>query len=346
MLRQAYAMRLHRDPELVVPDASEVEKQARRKLWQAVFFQDTFLTVLLKLPPSATHSDVDLDALVDESDLQARGVNVFVGVNSRVENLMSISVIAPQEDTVAPPPLLPNWSLDAAADKADVEYIKSMWKLGTLVQEHLCSPAALSLPLFTNPRQKASLIASFRALHRSFTPALTTLDMAILQHWLPTKPRTVLQNLFMTSNYFHCLMLLQIGENEAAGVEMNVRATLEAAHEAVWAFIKLHRFFPLDSSVWWVFQHRAFEEAVRNPSLPGLRRPVRTSANLHTQLTIANLLSMLPSPDTSLQDAMYTKCKDDVFHLIEILQDDPNGSIEMQKTRLEALRGATEKMLV
>jgi hypothetical protein len=33
-------------------------------------------------------------------------------------------------------------------------------------------------------------------------------------------------------------MLLQASENEAGGVERNVRAALEAAHESIWAFFK------------------------------------------------------------------------------------------------------------
>lgn len=39
-------------------------------MWQAVLFQDTFLTVILKLPPTATHTDVrveDLGLEVEES---------------------------------------------------------------------------------------------------------------------------------------------------------------------------------------------------------------------------------------------------------------------------------------
>ena len=32
-------------------------------MWQAVLFQDTFLTVILKLPPTATHTDVRVEDL-------------------------------------------------------------------------------------------------------------------------------------------------------------------------------------------------------------------------------------------------------------------------------------------
>ena len=67
LIRQAYAMGLHRDPNIVCPNASIFDKQQRRKLWQAVLLQDTFLTVLLSLPPSATHTDVNVDDLIDDS---------------------------------------------------------------------------------------------------------------------------------------------------------------------------------------------------------------------------------------------------------------------------------------
>ena len=143
-LRQSYAMRLHRDPDIVVPEASVVEKQQRRKLWQAVFFHDTFLTVLLKLPPTATHSDVPVESLSDENELSNDGFDFDSGAHSRVENLMSISVIAPQ--VPAPPPMA-HHMVDPNVSKADLAYIRSMWHLGNLVQESLSSPCSLSLPL-------------------------------------------------------------------------------------------------------------------------------------------------------------------------------------------------------
>lgn len=70
LIRQAYALGLNRDPSIIVPHAHPFEKQQRRKVWQAVLFQDTFLTVILKLPPTATHTDVrveDLALEVEES---------------------------------------------------------------------------------------------------------------------------------------------------------------------------------------------------------------------------------------------------------------------------------------
>ena len=68
LIRQAYALGLNRDPSIAVPRFHPFEKQQRRKVWQAVLFQDTFLTVILKLPPTATHTDVKVEDLALEVD--------------------------------------------------------------------------------------------------------------------------------------------------------------------------------------------------------------------------------------------------------------------------------------
>lgn len=85
LVRQSYAMGLHRDPDIISPRCSRSDKQQRRKLWQAIFFQDTFLTVLLKLPPTATFSDVRVESLTDELDDYANGAT------DSASNPMSIS---------------------------------------------------------------------------------------------------------------------------------------------------------------------------------------------------------------------------------------------------------------
>lgn len=327
-LRQAYAMRLHRDPEIVVPEASTIEKQQRRKLWQAVFFQDTFLTVLLKLPPTATHSDVPVESLTEENEIDADGVDLSsLGSHSRVENLMSISVIAPQPcEPVVPP--APHHMVDPITTKSDVIYQRCMWHLGNLVQENLSSPCSLSLPLANSPRHKDSLIAAFRRLYKSFPSNLTQLDYGALQQQTLTNPRGVRQNLFLTSNYFHCLMLLHASENESAGVDCNLKPALEAAHEGIWAFFKLWSFFEAEAGVWWVFQHRAFEEA----------------------LLMAHLLSMQLATDGNLNgganyDPIFGKAKDDVAKMLEIM-DRYSGSLEVHKTRKEVLLEAFERIVV
>jgi len=128
-------------------------------------------------------------------------------------------------------------------------------------------------------------------------------------------------------------MILQASENEAAGVERNISAAIEAAHEAIWAFFKLWAFFETEAAVWWVFQHRAFEES----------------------LLIAHLLSSLP-PEKLRRNSvsgrldgerplhsLYAKARDDVQRMLELMERYGHG-LEMHRTRKDALREAFEKI--
>ncbi|KAK3075806.1 hypothetical protein LTR53_000508 [Teratosphaeriaceae sp. CCFEE 6253] len=339
-LRQAYAMRLHRDPDVVTPDASVLEKQQRRKLWQAVFHHDTFLTVLLKLPPTATHSDVPVESLADEHELSLDGLDSCLDTHSRVENLMSIAVIAPQACEPLRP-ALPHHVVDPATMKSDVAFMRSMWHLGNLVQENFSSPSSLSLPLANSPRHRDSLIAAFKRLYKSFPAHLTTLDYGLLRQHAAQRPRATRQNLFLTSNNFHCLMLLHAAENEATGVEANLPGALEAAHEAIWAFFKLWELYESEAGVWWVFQHRAFEEA----------------------LLIAHLLAVVPAPSplagggeagggagasAGVVEAVCAQGKADVARMLAIMDRNfrYGGSLEMHRTRKEVLREAFERIAI
>ncbi|KJY00112.1 Zn(II)2Cys6 transcription factor like protein [Zymoseptoria brevis] len=315
-LRQAYAMRLHRDPELVVPEASILEKQQRRKLWQAVFFQDTSAATLLKMPPTTTHSDVPVESLSDDNEQSNEGLESSFCTHSRVENLMSINAIAPQlSEQLAP--AQPHHLVDLASMKQDVSYMRAMWHLGNLVQENLSSPMSLSLPVANSPRHKESLVAAFRRLYKSFPAYLTVLDHGILQQQVASNPRAVRQNLFLTSNYYHCLALLQASDNAAQEVEVNVKGALEAAHEALCAFFKLFGLFEIEAGVWWEYQHRAFEES----------------------LLIVNLLAM-----NTISDADYDKIfRDDIRRMLELMSR-YGGNVEIHKTRQGVLREAFERL--
>lgn len=251
-------MGLHRDPNIVVPNASIFEKQMRRKLWQAVLLQDTFLTVLLSLPPSATHTDVNVEDLIDDTE--------------------SIGAESP----------------------ADTAYIRGCWTLANLVQESICSPRSLDLPICSTPRQKSTLLSQFRQVYRSFPDVFRSWDVTSLAASInpetysrnpinpvsitspttanhislpPTIPssaamnlnvkrRIVRQTLFLTSNYFHNVMLLHASECKEGGVPVNVRGALDAAHEAIQSFFLLNELFRDEAKVWWVFNHRAFLETV------------------------------------------------------------------------------------
>ena len=272
LLRQAYAMGLNRDPDLIVPHASAAEKQSRRKLWQAVYFQDTFLTVLLKLPPTTTFADVTVETLTEDPipDPQSSTLLTDSPASNTYTNPMSISAIAPPQiaSPGLPPPLSVNPILSpitptsAMSTANDVAFIRSMWKLADLVQRTVCVPRALSRSLTKSPREKANLLAQFHALYASFPPALTCYVPGSFATLLATDTRVARQNLFLRSNFWHCVMLIEADENEAGGVKCDVRGALDAGRLAVGAFFDFWDGLRVDAGVWWVFQHRAFEEAV------------------------------------------------------------------------------------
>ncbi|CCC08131.1 hypothetical protein SMACR_01681 [Sordaria macrospora] len=227
LMRQAYAMGLHRDPNIVVPAAPLFIKQQRRKVWQAVLLQDTFLTVLLSLPPSATHTDVKVEDLVSNLDPTSSSSSM---------------------------------SIDGSDDPTDIAYLRGSWTLANLVQETICSPRSLDVPICTTIRHKSKLVADFRAVYRSFPDIFRSWDIAMLTQMAERNKRIVRQTLFLSSNYFHNLMLVHA--SESADVPVNVRGTLEAAHDAITAFFVLFSLFETEARVWWVFNHRAFLEAL------------------------------------------------------------------------------------
>ncbi|KAH6996559.1 fungal-specific transcription factor domain-containing protein [Ilyonectria sp. MPI-CAGE-AT-0026] len=274
LIRQAYAMGLHRDPNIVTPNASLFEKQQRRKLWQAVLLQDTFLTVLLSLPPSATHTDVSVEDLLDDG------------------------------------------SSIANSDPTDTAYIRGSWTLANLVQETICSPRSLDVPICTTARHKSKLIADFRAVYRSFPDVFRSWDPDSITALSKTNKRVVRQTLFLTSNYFHNLMLVHA--SESPDVPVNIRGTLEAAHDAISAFFLLFALLEIEARVWWVFNHRAFLEA----------------------LCIGNVLreaSREPGgAEAMARDPLLVRAKADITRMIQIMQVMGEDS-DVARTRVQVL---------
>ncbi|KAI0482483.1 fungal-specific transcription factor domain-containing protein [Xylariaceae sp. FL0804] len=275
LMRQAYAMGLHRDPNIVTPEATPFEKQQRRKLWQAVLHQDTFLTVLLSLPPNATHTDVKVD------DFTAHTVGI--------------------PDT----------------DPIDTAYIRGSWMLANLVQETICSPRSLDLPICSTQRQKSKLVADFRAVYRSFPDVFRSWDQDSITQLANSNKRVVRQTLFLSSNYYHNLMLVQA--SESADVPVNVRATLEAAHEAIGAFFTLFMLLGSEARVWWVINHRAFLEALCIGTV--LRETARNPVSVE-------VLS---------RDPLYARAKADITRMIQILKIMGSGEHGSEVARTRAM---------
>ena len=189
-------------------------------MWQAVLLQDTFLTVLLSLPPSATHTDVNVEDLEEEESFGVPNKN---GVT-------------------------------------DTAYVRGSWTLANLVQEVISSPRSLDVPICTTSRHKSKMVSDFRAIYRSFPDIFRSWDPDSLTQLAKSNKRVVRQTLFLSSNYFHNLMLVHASESN--DVPVNVRGTLEAAHDAITSFFVLFKLFESEASVWWVFNHRAFLEAL------------------------------------------------------------------------------------
>ena len=142
----------------------------------------------------------------------------------------------------------------------DVTYISSMWNLANIVQSTLCTPRSLSLPISSSPTQRTSLIASFHRIYMSFPAPFRTFTEASICDLARRSKRLARQTLFLTSNYFHCLMLIYADEHEQLSID--VQGTLDAAHEAINSFFLLRALFEDEAKVWYHFQYRAFSEAV------------------------------------------------------------------------------------
>ena len=147
----------------------------------------------------------------------------------------------------------------ASDDPTDTAYIRGSWTLANLVQESICSPRALDIAVCPTARQKSKLIADFRAVYRSFPDIFRSWDSDSITKLAQTNKRIVRQTLFLTSNYYHNLMLVH--GSDSPDIPVNVRGTLESAHDAITAFFMLYQLFETEARVWWVFNHRAFLEA-------------------------------------------------------------------------------------
>lgn len=271
LIRQAYALGLNRDPSIIVPHAHPFEKQQRRKVWQAVLFQDTFLTVILKLPPTATHTDVRIEDLaleVEESltESGATGKHPSCVISAISRSLLETKHVCGLDDVSLHSESV--LILKKAVEKrnadsrnaVDVTYISSMWNLANIVQSTLCTPRSLSLPISSSHTQRTSLIASFHRIYMSFPAPFRTFTEASICDLARRSKRLARQTLFLTSNYFHCLMLVYADEH--GQLDIDIQGTLDAAHEAINSFFLLRALFEDEAMVWYHFQHRAFSEAV------------------------------------------------------------------------------------
>lgn len=266
--RQAYAIGLNRDPSIVNPDAPPSEMQQRRKVWQAVFMQDTFLSVIIKLPPTLTHTDVRIEDLTEDEG-------------------------APSEHGAT-----------------DTSFIRSMWSLASIAQGTICTPRSLDRAISQNIAERTRLVAHFQRIYKSLPLPFRNFNEKAICDLARRSRRLARQTLFLTSNYYHCLMLIYADEHGAMACD--ARSTMEAAHEAISSYFLFHTIFDGEAGVWFHFQHRAFSEA----------------------LVIAELVKN--QPPGSNMDPIYLSAKTDIVKMVGILQLSSEHDV-VARTRVAAL---------
>jgi hypothetical protein len=274
VIRQAYAMGLNRDPNMISkPKGSLAEQQEKRRLWRAVVCQDASMSVVLKLPPGATHADVDT---LGPMLLPPQGKDLPTDSNKND---------AVEYCTGLPP--------SSFGRPNDVGYVNGMYSLALLEQETISSPRSLSLQLAGTSKQRASLLARFQACYNAWPELFRTWDEQSLCTLGATDPlgrRVVRQIFFMTSHYWHCVMLIHVegcdpatetlrSDSEWEEHLVNVRGALNAAHATLRAFFVLPRLLEGEAGSWWTMAHRAFAAAVSNPDTK-LHRAVRCGSSI------------------------------------------------------------------
>ncbi|KAL9031359.1 MAG: hypothetical protein Q9196_000614 [Gyalolechia fulgens] len=206
-------------PEEKEQTAEFYKMQQRRKVWQAVFMQDTFLSVIIKLPPTLTHTDVRIEDLAEDEG-------------------------APSEHGAT-----------------DTSFIRSM---GTI-----CTPRSLDRAISQNAAERTRLVAHFQNVYKTLPLPFRNFNETAICELARRSRRLARQTLFLTSNYYHCLMLIYADEHEAMACD--VGSTMAAAHEAVSSYFLFHTIFDGEAGVWFHFQHRAFSEAVSDWTFGGIR---------------------------------------------------------------------------
>jgi hypothetical protein len=257
VIRQAYAMGLNRDPNMISkPRGTLLEQQEKRRLWRSVVCQDASMSVVLKLPPGATYADVDISGPMLLPP-PGREIPVESKRNDAVEYCTGI-----------PPTSFgrPN----------DIGYVNGMYRLGLLEQETISSPRSLSLKLAATSKQRAHLVSRFQSCFNAWPELFRTWDeqsLCALGASDPLGRRVVRQIFFLTSHYWHCVTLIHV-EGCDAEIDtlqsdsdweehlMSVRGALNAAHSTLRAFFVLPRLLEGEAGSWWTMAHRAFAAAV------------------------------------------------------------------------------------
>lgn len=236
--RQAYGLGLNLDPETHHPEASFAEKQLRAKLFWAVAFQDTSLSLYCELPPSILTYDIDVTSLRSPA---TSGPHRESGIDPLLD-IFSDFAAPTQHDR----------------EENDVNFMSAMWQHASFCRTHMCIPRALRRAVCTDPVHKAKLVAEFRAMYSSWPSPFNSTNPSRFDGW---DTRLIRQTIATSSNYYWVLCDLLIDTNESSGVESDFDGALEAAHEGLTAFFALVRMAPSQADSWSAHHTRAYDQA-------------------------------------------------------------------------------------
>lgn len=220
------------------------------------------MSMSLKLPPAATHSDIDGAAPLLENDDSIYSIETTPesGGGGTGENSFNGPRVS------------------------DQGYVQSMYSLALLAQETIATPRSLSLPLVANPRQRNVLLARFRACYRSFPDEFRAWDEESIKRLAEQgNKRLVRQIMFLTGLYWYCMTLIQsealdemsnlqhqqhdgngkpTSSSTSSSLDSFIRGLLDCAYESMRSFFAIHNVLGEEGSVWWAFGHREFSVSV------------------------------------------------------------------------------------
>lgn len=266
IIRQAYALGLNREPSLLMgPSLTWYQKVERRRLWFAISNQDSFMSLILRLPPGATHADIDRAMLRTQG-----GPSLDPPPPSEPD---------PQEMSVSSS----EGHLRSFDSSADTGYVNSLYSMALLIQQTISSPRSLWLPMAGTSRHRSQLLSRFRACYRSFPEVFRAWNeekVSELYHRDVAGERLFRQTTVLITNYWHSIMLIQqegtdalveplpcksdmpANEQDYGEALACLKGTLEAAHEALRIFFVSRTLVGSETGIWWVLCHRAFIQAV------------------------------------------------------------------------------------
>jgi hypothetical protein len=233
--RQAYGLGLNRDPDVVTPELPYQGKQQRARLWQAIMFQDTSLSLFLGLPTSTLHHDIPKSYLNCTSTLQDPTFASHSGGSTSLE--------------IASPEL----------NNHDRAFFQAIWEYATFVQTHICIPKSLGESISKSSAHKIQLISQFREMYSSWPSPFNSKDPV---RFSISDQRLVRQLIAISSSYFYVLTILYMDKKPDLMVLCDVYDALDAAHEALSAFFAHVRLCPGQVDIWGTYHTRAFAQAV------------------------------------------------------------------------------------